>query len=140
MQPVCQCIEATMTDYDTEFLKHLVHVLKVYQLEIERDTPAIQEWFQLIANTSILAKLLRDELLETNLEIQTLPENAAKVLTAACAQFDASMADMGTHLATPALPAVITDFVESVEKRLHSMQQPAQTGIAGQGVNVNLWQ
>ncbi len=112
-----------MTEYDTEFIEHLLHVLKVYQRERQRDTPATQEWFQLIANTSILAKLLRDELLETNPKIQTLPENAAKVLTAACAQFDASLLGMGTYLATPALPAVITDFVESVEKRLRGMQE-----------------
>jgi len=99
-----------MTDYDNEFLEHLLHVLKLYQLERKRDTPATQEWFQLITNTSILAKLLRDEL-ETNPKIQTVPENAANVLTAACAHFDKSITEMAEYLETPAYPTAITDLL-----------------------------
>ena len=100
-----------MNDYDAEFREHLRHVFEIQRWEQARDTPATPEWFALISNSAILARMLKDENPDPDVDA---------ALTRAIGTFEAAMAEFSTYLETPALPAAITDFVESVEKRLAS--------------------
>jgi hypothetical protein len=97
--------------FDAEFGKHLSHVFEIQRWETERDTPATQEWFQLIANTNILARMLQDE--------NTDPDVNAELATA-ISVFETAMAEFSAYLEEPAPPAAITEFVQRVENRLHN--------------------
>ncbi len=124
--------EFAETDYESEFLEHLQHISDVLEWEICRNTPATQDWFTLISNTAILARMCLDEILEVNPgmleanrpsdESQTAPEKSARLLGHAIEKFDSSIAEMSRYLVAPAYAATITEFVESVQQRLHSMQ------------------
>jgi hypothetical protein len=98
-----------MNDYDAEFREHLRHVFEIQRWEQERDRPATPDWFAIISNTAILARMLRDE--------NTDPDVDA-ALARAIGTFEAAMADFSTYLTAPPLPAAITDFIEAVEERL----------------------
>ena len=118
------------SEYDAEFRDHVLHVLDVFERELRRQIdgdPATQDFFALIANTQILARMLLDEILEVHPailanqpsdETPTVAEMTAKQLGDAVTLFDASMAEMAKYLQTPALPTAITEFVESVQERL----------------------
>jgi hypothetical protein len=120
------------TDYESEFLEHLQHISDVLEWEICRNTPATQDWFTLISNTAILARMCLDEILEVNPgllqanrpsdESQTAPEKSARLLGHAIERFDSARAEMSRYLVAPGYPAAIEDFIESVEQSLRSMQ------------------
>ena len=101
-----------------EFSDHLLHVLEIYEWELQRQSdgdPGTQGWFSLISTTSILALMLQDELLEVNPalksyrptdEPQTIHEMMARLLSDAIESFD--------KCGRPEALAPISDLVEKV--------------------------
>ena len=91
----------TDTEEGREFNDQLVYVLDVYGEELQRQidgTAATPDWLNIVAVTSILAHLLKDELLETSpilaeynpiiQEPQTSDEMIARLLTDAVYNFE----------------------------------------------------
>jgi len=113
-------------DEQREFSDHLLHVLDVYGRELERlidGDLATQDWYQLITTTTILARMLQDELLEVNPELAeyrpsdeptTIEEMMSRLLFDAVVLFEASQREMGTLLEKPAIPDALNEFIQRV--------------------------
>lgn len=115
------------TDGSREFSAHLLHVLRVYEWESNRQIDgdlATQGWFSLVAITQILAQLLLDEHLEAanaslkdylpTDEPQTIGEMVARLLFDALVLFEQSQNEMATYLEKPVVPAVLQGFMQRV--------------------------
>ena len=108
--------EATVES--SEFREHLIHTLRIYGWELNRridGEAATEEWINIVAVTSMLAKILIDEFLEINPELAeyrstdvptTLNEMTLHLLAAAVEHFE--------QYSLPEALAPISDLVQRV--------------------------
>jgi hypothetical protein len=109
-----------------EFNDQLLHALQVYEWELERQIDgnvANQDWFQLLALTSLTLALLKDALLESNPELvnynptdepQTVEQMTMRLLCDAVVTFEAAQHEMSTYLMEPEFPGVLNGFMQTV--------------------------
>jgi hypothetical protein len=109
-----------------EFNDQLLHVLQIYGWELERQiegTLANNDWYNLIALTSMTAALLKDALLEAHPELinyspidepTTVEQMTAKLLFDALVTFEAAQHEMSTYLTQPEFPDVVNGLLQTV--------------------------
>jgi hypothetical protein len=120
-------ILSQQTVESSEFTEQLIHTLQIYGWELNRQidgVPGTQDWFCLVATTSILAIMLQDELLELNPaleayrpsdEPQTIQEMISRLLSDAVTLFEASQKEMAEYLEKPVIPCVPQEFMQRVQ-------------------------
>ena len=116
----------SQSEDDHEFNEQLLHVLQIYEWELERrieGTLANNDWFSLIALTSMTADLLKDALLEAHPELinytptdepQTVEQMTARLLSDALVTFEAAQVEMSAYLVEPEFPGVLNGIMQTV--------------------------
>jgi hypothetical protein len=111
---------------DHEFNQQLLHVLQIYGWELERQlegTLANQDWYSLIALTSMTVALLKDGLNEAHPELaayspadepQTVEQMTSKLLSDALVMFEAAQVEMSAYLVEPEFPDVVNNLMQTV--------------------------
>lgn len=119
-------MKSGQTVVSDEFADELVHILQIFGWELNRQIdkhPATADWFSLIAVTTPLVVLLQDELLELNPALKgykqsdeptTIHQMIARLLFDALTLFEASQNEMAAYLQQPAVPGVLTEFIQRV--------------------------
>ncbi len=113
-------------EHDQEFNRQLVQVFGVYEMELERQiegTPALQMWFNLVAINSMLAIVMKDELISDHPELaayraadepRTVNEMSLRLLTDALELFTTSQAEMAGYLTVPEFHGVLGGFINNM--------------------------
>lgn len=108
-----------------QYSKQVLRVLEFYSWEIERQidaTPALQSWFELVALTSMLAIILKDDLLGANPGLEnyrpsdeptTVNEMTIRLLSNALRLFETAQGEMAGYLEIPQFPGLLEDFEDS---------------------------
>lgn len=111
---------------DHEFNDQLRQALQVFEWEIERKiegTPATQDWYNLVALTSMTTALLKDGLNEAHPELinynpsgepVTIGQMTMRLLCDALVTFETAQAEMSGYLVKPEFPGVLNGFMQSV--------------------------
>jgi len=115
---------ARQTEASREFSHDLLCTLEIYESECNRridGVPATQDLFAAVVSARTLARMLLNELLDWNPDLnascepQTIPEMAFRLLRDAVELFEASEQEMSTYLEQPVFPARVTELISAAQ-------------------------